>query len=456
MNKDIFNSINILKNLYTVHTPRLNPDNAKPVHLRRFLDDISVRVDRFGVLEPTIDLNELYQHARICFARKTNDFTIRELNNLPFILFKQGMSMPMFKYLLYDCIDCTRESRLVKLLHIYFTNYQEDARINLLKQKIASEFKTKNKASFFKKVLQCAWQFRFVLFASKPEAAVCELYNRNGLNVVLDEFGIKDKHLRSSKFVQASLRCFYADAVAHQAKYAVFEELRLLDFEGYDSVKPDIVSNLIMITDVTNDVKWKEKLMSFCMNTKNFGDPRRNRNKWLTIAPKARRTFLKWLASDDLELFFKIIEKTAVDRMWRYRSKFWKAYLPYISNTWVFLGRIAEQAAKQIADDKTLYYGKPTGGVQANHSAFIFQINDYIFCEWSHNGKLYIWDKDSYAVERAIVAFGNESISKADVTSSDFSVAYSHFGSQEGRWQNQVSQWIASHCNIYKSQKDWR
>ena len=134
----------------------------------------------------------------------------------------------------------------------------------------------------------------------------------------------------------------------------------------------------------------------------------------------------------------------------------WEAYLLYISRTWVFFGSVAQQTAKLIAKDKPLAYGRATGGAASNHSAFLFEIVDYVFCEWSHNGRLYIWHNNSKAVKNGIVEFGADEIRKNDLTYSGAAETFTHYNSDTYSWQTDVSNWIAMHCNIYKTRKDWR
>ena len=455
MKSDLLDGIKSLKKLYNASIPQFNPKNAEPVHIRIFLDDISKRVDGGGKLEPNIDLNELLEHARSCFDKKQNDFNKTEINNLPFILFMEGMDFPLFRYLVNDCIDCSRESRLLRLIYIFFSNYNDSNEISLIKQKIFSTISKKTSTFYRKKTLKCMWDYRNVLFQGNALYGMRNLYKSFGLNDALDRLGFFNKNLRTSGFVYETLKFFFEDRISEKKKYEIFEELTALKFVGLIKIKPVAVSSLIILTDKRNDNEWKEKLISFCTNSKNFGDPRLNRNKWLAIDPVARKIFLQWLASNDLELFFKIIEKSAIDRMWKYRSKFWKAYLPYISRTWVFFGSIAQQTAKQIANDRPLAYGRATTGASSNHSAFLFEIGDYVFCEWSHNGRLYIWQNDSYAVKRGIVEFGGDEIRKNDLTNSGAKATFTHSYSEKYYWQEEVSDWIAIHCNITKTKKDW-
>ena len=92
------------------------------------------------------------------------------------------------------------------------------------------------------------------------------------------------------------------------------------------------------------------------------------RFNWDKISEKSKAIFLRWLVEDDLEIFFKIIKQTALDRMWRYREKFWRAYLPHISSTWIFLGSDAKRVARQLGD-KNMGHGSLDGGASDRNGA---------------------------------------------------------------------------------------
>ncbi|HDK25944.1 MAG TPA: hypothetical protein ENG48_02475 [Candidatus Atribacteria bacterium] len=48
-----------------------------------------------------------------------------------------------------------------------------------------------------------------------------------------------------------------------------------------------------------------------------------------------------------IRFFFEAVEKSAKDPNWRYRRKFWEAYLPHIEKTWVVLGTRARDLIKK-------------------------------------------------------------------------------------------------------------
>ncbi len=200
MKSDLLDSIRSLKKIYNVSFPQFNPKNAEPVHINTFLEDISKRVDGGGNLGPNIDLNKLLEHARTCFTKKHNDFSYKEINNLPFILFMDGMVFPLFRYLVNDCIDCSIERRLLRLIYVYFSNYKESKEIFLLKQKIFSTMSKKDSTFYKGKTLQCIWNYRKVLFQEHSMYGMCNVYKTLGLKAAFDRLGFFSIDFRTSNF----------------------------------------------------------------------------------------------------------------------------------------------------------------------------------------------------------------------------------------------------------------
>src|SRR5699024_6467110 len=82
----------------------------------------------------------------------------------------------------------------------------------------------------------------------------------------------------------------------------------------------------------------------------------------------------------------------AKDTHWRYRKKFWEAYLPYIQNTWVVMGSRAEKMAKLLFPNgiKKLKYGKLTGA-DSRQSVFFLRLQGHDIVEYSHQGASRVW-----------------------------------------------------------------
>ena len=75
----------------------------------------------------------------------------------------------------------------------------------------------------------------------------------------------------------------------------------------------------------------------------------------------------RWLTRASLDLFFKLIDRHALDAQWRYRHAFWLGYLEIgaIADAWLALGSQAFNEAGAIRELGGAY-GKLKGGDQGN------------------------------------------------------------------------------------------
>ena len=176
---------------------------------------------------------------------------------------------------------------------------------------------------------------------------------------------------------------------------------------------------------------------------KTMGDPRiaKGSLNWHDVSESAIRIFRHWIAERDLDLFFKIIEATAVDSMWSNRKAYWKKYLPMMHNTWVFFGRDAMKYVRGLKN-KALAYGELKHG-SVDQSVFAFQIENYTFVEFSHNGSLRVW-----LIDDAPEIFGEESVDAGEIRSDYYPVKgkVPHLGD----WQLKVDDWMYKNCHLKK------
>ena len=279
-----------------------------------------------------------------------------------------------------------------------------------------------------------------------------QLFNLQQIEPFLEKLRFP-KELRNCKFLLEALRLFFqSNKVPLQRKFVFLSDIRKYDNQ-FSSIFPAVADALIPLVDQCEDNTARQKYKETCLDAfySMLGDPRfgAQRIKWDGVSDSSRIIFLRWIAEDDMDLFFKIIEDTAVDRMWSYRLKFWKAYLPYISKTWVFFGSQALRVVRKIGHER-LGYGKLTRGCFPNQSAFAFQIGNFIFFEWSHNGKLRVWDAND-----APELFGIKTLEKNKVMDYWPLDEWVHASPSTNSWQWRVSRWIYENCGIEKQSSDW-
>ena len=167
-------------------------------------------------------------------------------------------------------------------------------------------------------------------------------------------------------------------------------------------------------------------------------DPRfgHKRFRWDTVEAKFREIFCRRLCEKDLDVFFKLVAATGKDKQWRYREKFWREYLPRISNTWIFLGKNARIEAAKLSN---LNHGSLTGAASANQSVFVFQVGRYIFSEWNNDGKVRAHCDNQQNL------FGLGEVN-GNFIRDNFVMEWAHSSPQTNFWQRQVRGRIDRNC----------
>lgn len=383
------------------------------------------------------------------YLRGDYDFTRRELRSLPFIIHEREVTLDGAKNIL-DLLDLANKRHLSGLVNVYLNQYDNSAKTELLRRRLSLIPKDFTNSTRLRKIFAA----RDKLFADNRMANMARLLAQKlSVDDVLETIGLSNFY-KASKFIQVSLAVFFRYSPAPLADW--FKLLDELDseYDTYKNIFPYVADALIQAVDRAGVGKRK------CMDIfyRRLGDPRfgDSRFKWDNVSQKSKDIFCHWLSEEDLEVFFKIIKQTAVDRMWRYREKFWRAYLPYIIKTKIFLGQAALRLAAQIKNKIKLKHGNLRGAM-ANQSVVIFQIGQYIFSEWSHNGKLRIQRTDSQIslFDSGDSLFENNSINR-DMIVYNAVAEWIHYSLSTYFWQKEVSEWLRQNCKIDKTIDDWR
>lgn len=202
----------------------------------------------------------------------------------------------------------------------------------------------------------------------------------------------------------------------------------------------------------------KTQITDFMLH--HFGNPSTQRGKWQGIDDEACRVMRRWLAHKRLLLFFDIIDKTALDEHWRYRRAFWESYYQagHIEDAWVAFGPDALRDAK-IDLNMDIGYGRLTNAYEENQSVLLLEVGSLVVCEWSHNGKVRVWNKDS---ERCPTL--NEDLYRAGpLRQQDLQIhpeyvatGLSHQSSESYHWQVMLSKFIMERTSIVIPEDSYR
>jgi len=196
----------------------------------------------------------------------------------------------------------------------------------------------------------------------------------------------------------------------------------------------------------------KDALKTFFLT--HYGDPRVDLSGWHGVSDEARRVFQSWLVEKTMEDFFNLLSHVAdtqsdSDRHWKYRKRFWNAYLKkgYIEEAWFALGNRAYEQAPNFIKGKHSY--SSLSGGDARHSVLIMKIGDLILTEWSHSGSYRVWNSSLNAP-----AFYEKHYNREDVIANcDHTGA--HHGNESGGWQERLSTHIRDLTGLKVAAKDY-
>ena len=389
------------------------------------------------------------------YLRGERNFSAREVRALPFIIHEPPITLNQTIEILRK-LDFLKTSHLRGVLSVYLLNYDDSNKTERLRRELNN---VRNVESVSLKKIFAAREY---LFVDKRFQNMSKLFaEKLSVENSLETLGLSNFY-KASNFIQTALKIFFrSNAAPVPAQFKILDELDA-DFDAYRNIFPYIADALIqsvdaLIQSVYRTGYGKKKCMKIFY--RRLGDPRfgNSRFKWQGVSQKSIDIFSQWLSEEDLEIFFELIRNTAVDSMWRYREKFWRAYLPHIVKTKIFLGSDAERLAAQIKDKINLKHGTLKDAT-ADQSVFVFQIGRYIFSEWSHNGKLRVHKIEATfnLFDTAEDFFEKNSINR-DILVKNFIEEWTHYPHiGQKSWQNKVSAWLKENCRITKTERDWR
>lgn len=418
---DLCGTIRDLRNVARrLDAATFNPDmNA----LKDFVDKLD-KTD--GEYKPPDDVRE---KALAKYLRGDYDFTNRELRDLPFIIHERELTIDDAKKIL-SWLDLGNKRHLSGLVNVYLNQYDDSAKTELLRRRLSFIPKDFTDSTRLRKIFAS----KDKLFADNRMANMVKfLTQKLSVEGALEELGLSDFY-KASRYIQDALKLFFRHSPA-----SLDDQFKLLDkldseFDTYKNIFPAVADALIQAVDRAGIDKRK------CMEIfyRRLGDPRfgNSRFNWNNVSQKSKEIFCHWLSEDDLETFFKIVAQTTDDANWGYREKFWRRYLPRITNTWIFLtGNAARFAAQSKLNHGTLRNGN------GNQAVFVFQVGRYIFSEWSNVGKV-----RAHSLKHSEELFERRTIDGKSIRDV-FVEEWTHYP-HEGIncWQDKVDFWIDYNC----------
>lgn len=386
------------------------------------------------------DADMLFKKAQDVFYHDKGVFTNKELRDLILVYVRTFTDIKFSQFFISN-INFMKSSIFRRAVLVYIVSYDTNQSMELLRNCLATELQNDPEKQI---TVLCLRNAPYILETDGTKQMAAQF--QDGIKVYLQKIAFPNAAGNGKFVTKAITEFFWLDNIRVTQKIKVFHEV--CNEAGYEFLIPYIAEPLIFAVHHSENQQFRDQLVQILH--KKMGDPRNSSNKqykWDSVSKEAQDVYLSWLKRIDLQLFFDVIDRTAVDSMWRYRRDFWEKYLDKMYYTRVILAPQAAQIARRIANGKELDYAKLDSSV-LNQSLFMFSIGDYVFIEASHTGKLRIWKgvKNSpipfYSNHsfRPTYSYGIVKRSRACLEE------FVHSSPKTYSWQQKVARWI--HENI--------
>lgn len=396
-----------------------------------------------------LDQKVLVKKTERMYQGSQEEFTRREIRNLPFVIFSSELSMPVAKFALRQ-VDLDKTSCFRRLLFAYFRGYEpKERKTEWIRTVLWKQMQRNDRMGRNIHFLQDFPQ----LLAQDGVSQMAEFFSEGDLYGGLQILSFPST-LYGSNFVKAAIVNAFQMDIGLDAKQNLLKDLTKNPV--YEELVHKVVGPVIISVDEEGNDSAKNWLMQLIFRY--MGDPRGNDTAWLYVEEEAKEIFLHWLVKNDFAVFFHIIAKTA-DAKWKYRQDFWSAYMDEIRASRIIIGPKAKQLIlndlPKEEKSKLMAYDY-LEGKSSDTSLLVFTIGQYTFIEVSYSGRLRIYSRAKSPIQ--IFAQGHRTIPYSHLINSDTEKEFVHTNPR-GRgqsWQPKVRNWIYDHCGIWREEQQWK
>lgn len=454
-----------------VGPPRLE-SVFEPRRTRDAASEVEKQLGDVGVKEPEpYDQEELYQRIWESWRRdhSLEQVSARDLRRLPFVLFylpadeNRNKGQGSTKYWL------GAQPGIVREYAEWLTNGQRAGSVRELLRQFLGVYPVGLRTfddlrQLLRKTVEGnsspppplkKWQQRCLDFGFLEKDGNLSFVNklvsgRDSVDDILSQAGLEEG-LERCGFLKSGVRKFLPNVSTRLTRDGIDDTqlarmLTLLECEGKlrfeeKSVRVELASALLgPLIDTPPPADKKDQLQSFFQ--RHFGDPRlpSGRDRWYGVGEEVRHVVIRWLVERALEQFFLLVKETALDRHWRYREAFWRAFhlQGMIDDIWFVLGPHAKDFLRKTNEknDET-ETSADLRGAQGDQSVLLLRMPGVTIAEWSHNGSCRIWLDDNRDKPRL---YESRYYRRDLMSGADFEQA--HHGSDRGGWQDMIARWL--------------
>lgn len=304
-------------------------------------------------------------------------------------------------------------------------------------------------------------QQKFGLFdadAAPKKIADAAVANNQHIYEFLVQIGLKDaKGASDSGLGIAVIRCLLLLlqqrlSSAEPDRYLLERCLKMAETEDaktlWDIWPPSLLAESLLLP-------WREKIPAQDIQEtiqqfilRSYKDLRLDLSRWLHVSGEAQDVMRRWLTRESLEQFIQVVDATTKTEQWQYRRAFWMSYFKanHINDAVVAFAPIGRDYAKMAFKDS--YFGSiERGYYHQDQAVLLLRIGQLTIADWSHNGscRIYLSNNPNTPSLSNRVYDGRVLRAQCDNESGD---GTPHAGSENGRWQSKVADFIRTHTGI--------
>jgi len=247
-----------------------------------------------------------------------------------------------------------------------------------------------------------------LLKSNGPALLVKEIYSSpDPVADLLEDAGFKGE-LAAAEFLREVVRVSLKEtekALARQPEASQLERALSLVVSREESLRfptdAHLIAHALLLPHINRSPQPGTAKRIEVFLVQHLRDPRFDPTRWQLVRTDARDVLLRWIVGATLEDFFRLISRNALERHWKYRHAFWRAYFKrdMIAEAWVVLGEEARATARGLWQ-KEPGHGVLTGTGDRAHCVLLMKVGGLTIAEWSHNGKCRVWSSDTPAAPK--------------------------------------------------------
>ena len=230
----------------------------------------------------------------------------------------------------------------------------------------------------------------------------------------------------------------------------VADVIEFVEKHNNDKTGRVVLSKLIESLGYDASEHLRQPIQSYVL--REWGDPRITGGevRWRGVSDEAKQVFTRWITTQDLRFFFDVVAKACNDHKFEYRKAFWLAYLEHIS----FCRLVLRQNAEYLFRDNLHYQGQKrsiatlNGGSSDQH-AFILQMGNHTFVEFSTNAACYIYENSELPFRLGASEYTMDT-SPSSSLRNEWRATHRviHYNSEDYYWQENLESWINNELEI--------